>query len=213
MQDVHTLRFTRRKLPHWLVADRSFFVTIRLTGTLPKSVVEELREERDRLRDEACSEEEMLTVLRRQFVRIEEILDSCDPERGWLTRDGVAKCVLDRLSWMSGPDRGWDVYAATVMGNHVHLLLRNTMGRTESLLSDLGQYKRQAAYVANRKLDRTGALWAREDFDHWCRDEAKVIGAVRYIAENPVKAGLCKRWQDWPWTRIERCWMERGELG
>jgi len=37
---VETIRFCRGNLPHWLVADRTYFVTMRLNGTLPRSVVE-----------------------------------------------------------------------------------------------------------------------------------------------------------------------------
>ncbi len=43
---VETVRFSRGNLPHWLVADHAYFITIRLTGTVPKSVVAELQAER-----------------------------------------------------------------------------------------------------------------------------------------------------------------------
>ena len=44
---VETIHFKRRNLPHWLVADRPYFVTLRLTGTVPKDVVAELKRERE----------------------------------------------------------------------------------------------------------------------------------------------------------------------
>ena len=46
---VETLRFTRGNLPHWLVADHAYFVTIRLAGTIPKSVLTELQTEQNAL--------------------------------------------------------------------------------------------------------------------------------------------------------------------
>ena len=44
---VETLRFTRGNLPHWLVADHAYFVTIRLAGTISRQVITELQAERD----------------------------------------------------------------------------------------------------------------------------------------------------------------------
>ena len=46
-----TLRFARRTLPHWLVADASYIVTLRLAGTLPKAVIEAMQRERESVMD------------------------------------------------------------------------------------------------------------------------------------------------------------------
>jgi len=51
-------------------------------------------------------------------------------------------------------------------------------------------------------LDRDGAFWAREDFDHWIRSREKFEGTVRYIANNPVKAGLVGHWSKWKWIAV-----------
>ena len=197
---VETLRYTRGNLPHWLVADHAYFVTIRLAGTIPKSVLTELQAERDALVKANANEEALTELARRQFLRVERCLHAVDNNRDWLTRAGVPEIVLSNLDWLE-KQRGWRVYAATVLSNHVHLLLRNNEGHSGELLEDLGQYKNYVARQANRVLGRTGVFWAREGFDHWCRDEAKVIGVARYICANPVKAGLVKTWTDWPWTR------------
>ena len=82
------------------------------------------------------------------------------------------------------------------------------------MLGDISQYKNYVARQANRLLGRTGAFWAREGFDHWCRDEAKVVGVARYICNNPVKAGVVKVWTDWTWTRcVEWLNPEQGAAG
>ncbi len=46
MSKVLTLAFHRGRLPHWLVADHSYFVTLCRKGCLPARVVAELRDER-----------------------------------------------------------------------------------------------------------------------------------------------------------------------
>jgi REP element-mobilizing transposase RayT len=198
---VETLRFTRGNLPHWLVADHTYFVTLRLAGTIPKAVVAEFEAEREALAKAHANEEALTALARRQFLQIERTLHAVDNARNWLTRPGIPEIVLGNLNWLADQKRGWLVYAATVLSNHVHLLLRNAAGRSGHLLGDLGNYKIYVATRINRLLGRSGALWAREGFDHWCRDEAKVRSAARYICDNPVKAGLVKSWADWPWTR------------
>ena len=198
---AETLRFTRGNLPHWLVADHTYFLTLRLAGTLPKSVVAELETERAVLLKNQPTEDARTALARRQFLRIESSLHAVDNTRDWLTRPGIPEIILDNLNWLADQKRGWLVHAATVLSNHVHLLLRNTAGHSEHLLGDIGNYKIYVATRINRLLGRTGALWAREGFDHWCRDDDKVRNAARYICDNPVKAGLVKHWAEWPWTR------------
>jgi REP element-mobilizing transposase RayT len=200
---VHTVRFVRRNLPHWLVADATFFITFRIHGSLPLAVMKELSAEREHLLGVLSEgDPRWLDVDRRRFRRIESILDSPEDGPACLAAPGVGRLVFQNLKWLEG-DRGWWILAAVIMPTHVHLLIRNTLGRTGDLLADLAQFKGFSGRMANAILRRTGPFWAREDFDHWCRNADKVEDAVRYIRNNPVKAGLVKRWQDWPWTRVD----------
>ncbi len=195
MEKPHTLKYTRRNLPHWLVAEHSYFVTLRLKGTLPKRVIEEFRAQRDEV-DGA----EALELARRQFASIERILDSVS-DVVWLANSEVASVVWESLDWLR--ERGWLVYAGVLMSNHVHLLVRNEAGRTADLLEDLARFKNYTAREANKILGRKGSFWAREDFDHWIRSREKFESTVRYIANNPVKAGLTESWEDWEWCVID----------
>jgi putative transposase len=199
---TETIRFVRKNLPHWLVADRPYFVTLRLDGTLPRDVVAELEHERQEFLATSGVDGEGWTELqRRQFARIETILDALSPDRAWLAQPDIARLVLQNLTWLE--QRGWQIHAAVVMSNHLHAVMRNGDGRNGHLIEDLGHYKSYTGDQANRLLGRKGPFWAREDFDHWCRDEAKVIGACRYTCRNPVAAGLVTSWRDWPWVRCE----------
>ena len=60
---VETIRFVRNRLPHWLVADRTYFVTLRLSGSLPRSVVRELIREREALIGEGCDDEQRVLII------------------------------------------------------------------------------------------------------------------------------------------------------
>ena len=201
MKDVNTISFTKRNLPHWLVADRTLFVTIRLKGSLPISVVQELKVERDKLCLKSSDNEQAINEFqRRQFVKIEAALDVSLADIQWMKNPEVADIVFENLAWLE-ETRGWQIKAACVMPTHVHIIMRNTEGRTGELLSDLGQYKNFSARKANKILKRTGPFWATEDFDHWCRTEDKVESVIKYIRNNPVKAGLVKKISEWKWVR------------
>lgn len=62
--------------------------------------------------------------------------------------------------------------------------------------------KRHTAQQANQVLGRSGIFWAHESFDHYIRDGAERRRIIEYVLQNPVKAGLAKRWQDWPWNYV-----------
>jgi len=79
------------------------------------------------------------------------------------------------------------------MPNHVHALVQPIAGQT--LASVLHSWKSFTAKAANRLLARSGAFWQDEYYDHLIRDEADYAHAMRYILENPGKAGL----SEWQW--------------
>ena len=193
----HTLSFTRRKLPHWLVADATYFVTTRLKGSLPRDVTARLKLERDALLEkEPPHSPEMLELERRQFHIIDGILDRCGQGPTWLAQSCIAEQVIRSLPWLCR--RGWNV-RAVLMPNHMHLLMRNHSGRTARLTSDLGQLKSFSGQAANSLLHRKGAFWMPENFSHWCRTDEKSEWAWRYMLQNPVAAGLVRSTEDWPW--------------
>jgi putative transposase len=56
---------------------------------------------------------------------------------------------------------------------------------------------------------RGRVFWQDESYDHWARDEAEMLRIIQYIEDNPVKAGLCPRADDWSWSsaRCRRDWQ------
>ena len=69
-----------------------------------------------------------------------------------------------------------------------------------TLASLMHSIKRQTARDANQLLGRSGAFWQEEYYDRYSRSEAEWRRAIRYTLNNPVKAGLVKEWQQWPWS-------------
>ena len=82
------------------------------------------------------------------------------------------------------------------MPNHVHVVVRLLPGN--KLADVVHSWKSFTAKRANELLGRSGSFWQREYYDHLIRDEQELERAMRYVSENPVKAGL----RDWKWVWV-----------
>ncbi len=47
-------------------------------------------------------------------------------------------------------------------------------------------------------------LWQRRYWEHWIRNEEDFATHCDYIHYNPVRHGLCKIPQDWPFSSVHR---------
>ena len=74
------------------------------------------------------------------------------------------------------------------MPNHVHWLVLPLQG--VALESILQSVKGWSARQINRLLERKGALWQKESFDHIVRGSNQLERIREYIAQNPEKSGL-----------------------
>ncbi len=74
------------------------------------------------------------------------------------------------------------------MPNHVHALICPLV----DLSKIVSGIKVTSAKEANRLLNRTGAFRSRDYFDRCARNSAEERSIMRYIENNPVKAGLCR---------------------
>ena len=83
------------------------------------------------------------------------------------------------------------------MPNHVHLVL--TPSTAERLGGSVGATARRYARASNLRRGRKGSLWQRR-FYSVALDERHLLEAVRYILLNPVRAGLCRSPELWPWS-------------
>jgi hypothetical protein len=68
----------------------------------------------------------------------------------------------------------------------------------EELAAVIHSWKSFSAKHANQVLGLRGAFWQREYYDHLIRGDEEFERAVRYVAENPLKANL----KDWKWVWV-----------
>lgn len=204
---------SRGYLPHFKTDGATYFVTFRLAGTLPKVVLDRLQEERltaerDMLRRAGHVSDQDRKKLNEGFAaKIDEYLDSGAGEC-WLREPHIAEMVGKALRHFHGSR--YRLHAYVVMPNHVHVLVTPSSGHT--LSSILHSWKSFTANEANKLLDRTGQdFWQRESYDHLVRDEEDFWRISNYIRNNPVKAGLSRHPEDWPFLWMEEVPEERTE--
>lgn len=92
---------------------------------------------------------------------------------------------------------GWKVHAYCLMSNHYHLL---TETPEPNIAAGMQWLNSTYAHRFNEKYERIGHLFQRRYADGIILTDEHLREVIRYIPLNPVRAGLCKRPVDWPWS-------------
>ena len=197
----------RGYLPHYDDGRSIQSITYRLIDSLPAEVVIKLREQN--LDDEA------------QRVEIEKYLDaglgSCV-----LREAGNAQAVID--AWKHHEGVAYHLHAWVVMPNHVHVLVEPLAGKpigeiiaawksvsTRRILAAGSKPGSATALGRNppacRPSIRVAAkrqLWQPDYWDRYIRNERHYRAVIEYIHQNPVKAGLVAKAEEWPWSSAKQ---------
>jgi hypothetical protein len=165
-------------LPHWKNVGAPCFLTWRLAGSLPAQRIAEV-----------------WTTEGARFVAFDRVLDARATGPQWLIRPDIAGAVVDVL--FAGREKGfYELGSWVVMPNHVHVLIFPLVELTR-VVSGI---KVASAKAANGLLGRSGAFWSRDYFDRSIRNADEEQRVIRYILNNPVKAGLCGDASSWPFS-------------
>jgi len=91
---------------------------------------------------------------------------------------------------------GYKLYAYCLMGNHIHLLLKEEDEELGIIMRRIG-----ASYVYwyNLKYNRCGHLFQDRFKSEPVEGEKYLLAVLRYIHQNPLKAGLVKDIADYKW--------------
>ncbi len=92
-----------------------------------------------------------------------------------------------------------EIWAYCLMPNHVHLIV--TPADQDGLRATFADAHRRYTAVINARHRWTGHLFQGR-FGAAAMDENHFIAAARYVALNPVAAGLVKHAADWAWSSV-----------
>ena len=101
---------------------------------------------------------------------------------------------------------GYDLHAYCLMGNHVHLLIQE--GENASLGEIIKHIGSAFVYWYNIKYERAGHLFQDRYKSEPVDTEAYMLTVFRYILMNPVKAGLCTRVEQYPYSSAKEYLLE-----
>jgi putative transposase len=100
----------------------------------------------------------------------------------------------------SGAEKsGTAVWAYCLMPNHVHLIV--VPRHADGLREMFADAHRKYTNFVNWRQGWTGHLWQGR-FGSVAMDEDHLGEALRYVAQNPVRARLVERPQDWPHSSV-----------
>lgn len=116
-----------------------------------------------------------------------------------LQSDRMATLFIEVLRSYVAQDR-FVVNEFVVMPDHVHLII--TVGREISIEKAMKLIKGNFSYRAGKEFDLRGTIWQRGFSEVRILDRAAFLKYRSYIEDNPVKAGLVKAAEDYPYCSL-----------
>lgn len=124
----------------------------------------------------------------------------------------IAEEVISSLMW-ARQTYGWLLFAYCLMPDHLHIVFRNP--RPEQAQINAGRRGRVPVSVPDHiarfksfttkkfhDLGHRGNLWQHSSYDTVYDNESRIVDVIRYVLENPVRAGLVDYVDDWPYAKI-----------
>lgn len=192
-------KLRERRLPHLKREMGIYFVTFRLSDSLPSVILNEVKLKRaqaDKIQEnsqENLSKASEKTVIEIHSEEIEQYLDkgigACA-----LKNEQIAQIVANAIKYFQ--NKRYRLFAWCIMPNHVHVVLQPYVNHNLSEI--LHSWKSFTSKEANKILKLEGAFWQREYYDHLIRDHQEFNRIIQYVRQNPAKANL----KNWKWVEI-----------
>lgn len=218
--------YYERYLPHITPPGGIFFVTSSLKDSIPIQKIQVLKEQKAQLIQQYQSAleqgritnnayyEQLITQHKLHFKRYDELLDAAKGGQHHLKNTNASHILAEKFKQYDG--QYYHLLAYTIMSNHFHLLIDTSIqlnnlpkgtlpnNKNYTPLSKIMQFiKGGSAYQINKLLNKKGTFWQHESYDHLVRDEQEQSRIIQYILNNPVKAKIVEKWQDYPFSFVK----------
>ena len=125
-------------------------------------------------------------------------ITSCTNNRKRLLACEMAADIL-RVEWQNARlQHGWAIGRYVFMPDHVHFFCAPYRD-AKPLSMFMAKWKEWTSKRLNSELRLTNSLWQKEFFDHLLRSRESYGAKWHYVRENPVRAGLVAKVEEWPW--------------
>jgi putative transposase len=94
-------------------------------------------------------------------------------------------------------EKKFSIYAYCLMDNHIHLLINQEEDTISRIMKRIGT---RYAYYFNKKYSRIGHLFQDRFKSEAVESDGYLMAVVRYIHNNPVKAGMVNHASQYNWS-------------
>lgn len=95
---------------------------------------------------------------------------------------------------------GYSIYAYCLMDNHLHILIKE---EKELLAQTIRRIAGSYVYWYNRKYERIGNLFQDRFKSEPVENDSYFLTVLRYIHQNPVKAGIMRNIKEYKWSSYD----------
>jgi len=203
--------YYERNLPHYQPPGQIFFVTWSLRDAMPKQkrilLQDEFYEKKKNITDKLLLDIEN----RIYFKKMDELLHENKRGNHYLKDRRLSEIVANSIKFWD--NKRMELISYCIMSNHVHLVLKmyykNENGEILYLRNVLESIKKYSAKECNKIIGKAGnKFWEYESYDRLVRDTSELYRIIKYVLDNPVKAGLCENKSDWEFSYIKEEYNE-----
>ncbi len=127
------------------------------------------------------------------------ILNRANGRATLFTKDGDYRAFINVLR-IARKRIPLEIFALSVLPNHFHAVVRAADTATLSAFMQLWMTTHIRRY--HRYHGTSGHLWQGRFKSFPINDDAHLLTVIRYVLQNPVRAHLVRRVEEWPWSSI-----------
>ena len=116
-------------------------------------------------------------------------------QREFVTRERVDLVLLEIER--SAAEEQFAIIAYCFMPDHLHLLIEG-LAESSDCRRFIGRAKQFSGYHYAKAFGHR--LWQRYSFERVLRDDEATLVVARYVFDNPLRAGLVRRVEDYPFA-------------
>lgn len=97
-----------------------------------------------------------------------------------------------------------EVHAFVLMGNHYHMLLTTPHANIDFVMMVFNKYISEAI---KKRTDRMNRMFGGRY--HWSiiKDQRYLYNVIRYIFQNPIRANICERVEEYPYSTFTQHYL------
>lgn len=114
--------------------------------------------------------------------------------KNWKRGDGSLASFLFMWLYIGKKKSKYEMYAWCLMNNHVHLLLKEGIEPISTTMKRIGV---SFVWYYNGKYNTNGHLFQDRFKSEKVESDQYLLTVIRYIHQNPVKAGIVKSVDEW----------------